>query len=144
MLEEHGTKLEVSLRSDEHPLPMDARRIEQVLTNLMTNAIRYGPISGVIRVETREVSVAGCRHVEVIVEDDGPGVPPEDRERLFEPFVRGEGANEVQGLGIGLAICRRVIEAHGGSIRIETSELGGARFCFSLPRVLETRVGGEG
>ena len=143
MLEERGTKLEVSLRSDESPLPIDARRIEQVLTNMMTNAIRYGRLSGVIRVETREILMAGCRHVEVVVEDDGSGIPSEDRERLFEPFVRGEGAGEVQGLGIGLAICRRIIEAHGGSIRVGAGELGGARFCFSLPRVPATRAGGE-
>jgi len=142
LFDERGIKVEASLRAEESRFAFDTRRIEQVITNLMTNAIRYGRVSGVIRLGTRsrELVIEGAPHscVEVSVEDDGPGIPEADRERLFAPYVRGEvrdGSPEsTAGLGIGLAICRRVIDAHGGRIWVEAGESGGARFVFSLPR----------
>jgi signal transduction histidine kinase len=69
------------------------------------------------------------------VDDDGPGVPPADRERVFERFVRLDDsrARGDGGSGLGLAIARATAQAHGGSIRVEDSELGGARFVLSLP-----------
>jgi signal transduction histidine kinase len=79
-----------------------------------------------------------CAIVEV--EDDGPGIPENDRERLFFPYVRGEGRAKSGGLGIGLAICRRIVSSHGGSITVDSGELGGACFTFSLPA---HRVGRE-
>jgi signal transduction histidine kinase len=140
LLEERGQRVELKL-SGEAEVAFDAGRIEQVLTNLMTNAVRYGREGGVIRISSE--TIAGARsaaRVEVSVEDEGPGIAEADRERLFQPYIRGErqpsdgeGGRPCAGLGIGLAICRRIIEAHGGKIRVEPSDLGGARFVFSLP-----------
>ena len=145
LLEERGLKVEASLRSDAPTLRFDARRIEQVIANLMTNAIRYGCASGVIRLQTRSrervPGESSQGWIEVSVEDDGPGIPESDRERLFAPYVRGETREKTAGLGIGLAISRRIIDAHGGRIWVEAGELGGARFVFILPR---TRCAGGG
>ena len=132
LLEERGIEVDLVLAARAVQLPFDARRIEQVMTNLVTNAIRYGRAGGRIRISTRSIDEPAPGSVEVAVEDDGPGIPVEDRERLFAPFVRGGGKKDSDGLGIGLAICRRIIAAHGGSIRVEASPLGGARFVFSL------------
>lgn len=132
MLEERGMKVEVRLRASEPVMGLDPRRIEQVVTNLMTNSIRYGRPSGVIRIASEDVT-DGRRLARVSVEDDGPGIRPADRERLFAPYVRGGDRGEVPGLGIGLALCRRIIDAHGGRIHVEEGELGGARFVFDLP-----------
>lgn len=137
LLEERGLKVESRLAATSPRLPFDERRIEQVITNLMSNAMRYGRLGGVIRISTNSLRNASTHSsvggVEVIVEDDGPGIPVADREHLFAPYVRGEGHGDCEGLGIGLAICRRVIASHGGSIRVESGELGGARFVFELP-----------
>jgi two-component system sensor histidine kinase KdpD len=83
----------------------------------------------------------GTRCVAVTVEDDGCGIPENDRERLFAPYVRGESQAKGGGLGIGLAICRRIVESHGGRIGVDAGELGGARFRFTLP--LGPAAGGE-
>lgn len=112
----------------------DPGRIEQVLTNLLSNAVRYGRDGGTIRIRAELASEpAGADFVRVCVEDDGPGIPEADRERLFEPYVRGEEGSRCAGLGIGLAICRRIIVSHGGTIRVAPADLGGARFVFTLP-----------
>ena len=135
VLEDRGMKVELILRASDSRVLFDERRISQVVTNLMTNAIRYGSPSGMVRVATADsTGPAGRGAIEVAVEDDGPGIPTADRERLFAPFVRGEGTEETDGLGIGLAICRRIIDAHSGQIRVEAGSLGGARFIFELPR----------
>ncbi len=151
LLEERGLTVEASLGCREPIFAFDARRIEQVITNLMTNAIRHARLSGVIRLSTRSVEVERSGHepvahlARVSVEDDGPGIPEADRERIFAPYVRGahEASDsdeacglDCSGLGIGLAISSRIIAAHGGRIWVEASALGGARFAFDLPRDL--------
>jgi signal transduction histidine kinase len=134
LLEERGIKIDLELAARGSRLPFDERRIEQVITNLMTNAIRYGRDQGVIRIATKSLRDGARDSIEVTIEDDGPGIPLEDREHLFAPYVRGEGQSDCEGLGIGLAICRRVMASHGGTIRVDSGELGGARFEFTLPR----------
>lgn len=141
LLDERGIQIELDLAARGSRLPFDERRIEQVITNLMTNAIRYGRERGVIRIATQSVRVGTVSSVEVSVEDDGPGIPIADRERLFAPYVRGEGQTDCEGLGIGLAICRRVVASHAGTIRVDTSELGGARFVFALPQTMPMTEG---
>jgi signal transduction histidine kinase len=133
LLDERGIEVELDLSATTSQLFFDERRIEQVITNLMTNAIRYGRQGGVIRLSTSSMHVEATGSIEVAIEDDGPGIPVEERELLFAPYVRGEGQANSEGLGIGLAICRRVIASHGAEIRVESSELGGARFVFTLP-----------
>ncbi len=133
VLDERGIEIELDLSARTARFPFDERRIEQVITNLMSNAIRYGRPHGVIRISTNTARIEITGSVEVAIEDDGPGIPVEDREHLFAPYVRGEGQADCEGLGIGLAICRRIIASHGGTIRVESGDLGGARFVFSLP-----------
>ncbi len=142
LLDERGMTIDLDLMPSVPRIVFDPRRIEQVITNLMTNAIRYGRPKGVVRIATAIVARAdGAREVAVSVEDDGCGIPEQDRERLFAPYVRGESQAKGGGLGIGLAICRRIVEAHGGEIGVGEGDLGGARFLFTLP--LAPVAGGE-
>ena len=109
----------------------DRARVEQVLTNLLENAIRHA--RGAVEVATQSLPGGERSLVELSVADDGPGVAAEDRERIFEPYVRGGSALGASGLGLGLAISKRLVEAHGGSLRVGTRPGGGARFAFTLP-----------
>jgi signal transduction histidine kinase len=106
----------------------DQSRIEQVVTNLLTNAIKYGRGTP-IRVAVQ----AFPSHAQLIVQDEGPGVAPEHHQRVFERFERLASRN-VSGLGLGLYIARQVVEAHGGFIRLESVPGCGARFVVTLPR----------
>ena len=141
LFEERGIKLETHLHKDVSTCRFDERRIAQVTTNLLTNAIRYGGASGVIRIATAAVckaeSIDHMDAYQVSIEDNGPGISEVDRERIFLPYVRaqvqGGPADSPSGLGIGLAISRRIIQAHGGRIWVESGRFGGARFVFSLP-----------
>lgn len=110
----------------------DPPRIEQVLTNLVGNALRYAPAGSSIEIRARGVRGAERDYVEVSVADAGPGVPPRERARIFEPYVQVE-APRAGGLGLGLAICKRIVEAHGGAIHAEERTGGGSRFVFRLP-----------
>lgn len=137
LLLERGLSIERRLDPSLPRFDFDPRRIEQVITNLMTNAIRYGRPGGAVRISTRFEFAPGGPGREgraiVEVEDDGPGIPESDRERLFVPYVRGEGRAKTDGLGIGLAICRRIVSSHGGAIHATDGQLGGACFRFTLP-----------
>jgi protein-histidine pros-kinase len=104
----------------------DAARLDQVLTNLYTNAYRYGGPHVSVDGEAGEGAVV------LIVSDDGPGVPGELTKRLFKPFARGQDTEAQGGSGIGLAICRRLVEAFGGTIRYEPGRPTGARFTLRL------------
>ncbi len=109
-------------------LSVDRTRMRVALVNLATNAIRHSPTGG--RVILRAHRVEGRLRLEV--DDDGPGVPRADRERIFEPFVRGEGETS-EGAGLGLYIAREVVRAHGGHLGVERSPTRGARFWIELP-----------
>jgi two-component system, OmpR family, sensor histidine kinase VicK len=107
---------------------VDPIRIEQVVTNLLDNAVKYSPGGGSIRVE---VSQPRPDVAQLSVTDNGIGVPPEHRERIFERFYqvkKGSG-----GMGIGLYISREIIDLHGGSIGVDTLPEGGTRFWVRLP-----------
>jgi len=110
----------------------DPPRIEQVLTNLIGNALRYAPHDSTIEVGARRATAAGRDFVEISISDAGPGVPARERTRIFEPYVQVE-AQRAGGLGLGLAICKRIVEAHGGVIHVEAVAVGGSRFVFRLP-----------
>lgn len=109
----------------------DELRLERLLTNLVDNALKFTPKGGQITVAARQE--AG--HVLVSVTDSGPGVPPEERQRIFERFTQLEGGPaRRRGFGLGLAYCKLTVEAHGGRIWVEEGEGGkGSRFCFTLP-----------
>ncbi|TML57021.1 MAG: sensor histidine kinase, partial [Actinobacteria bacterium] len=92
---------------------------------LLENAARYAPPSSTVRVEASDRGDM----VEVRVVDEGIGVPDHERARIFEPFRRGEGGAS----GVGLAICKAIVEAHGGAIDVRRTPGGGATFAFTLP-----------
>jgi PAS domain S-box-containing protein len=106
----------------------DRFRIEQVITNLITNALRYGEGSPV------EVTIHRLgQHAVVKVRDQGPGISPENQERIFQRFERATSASSVSGLGLGLYISREIIERHGGVLRVESEPGQGATFIVELP-----------
>ncbi len=115
----------------EYYLDADASRIEQVLLNLVGNALKYTPEGGAIRVR---VDAAGEQAV-VAVQDSGPGVPPEDQPHIFERFYRSRRheTDLSPGTGLGLPIARLLVELHGGRLWYEDAPGGGSCFCFSLP-----------
>jgi two-component system sensor histidine kinase KdpD len=110
----------------------DAVLIERVLVNLLENAAKYTPAGTVIGVTAR----AETDWLTVEVWDEGPGLPAGREQALFEKFTRGQAESAVPGVGLGLAICRAIIEAHGGQIQAANRAGGGACFTFTLP--LET------
>jgi two-component system sensor histidine kinase KdpD len=122
-------KLTVDLPPDLPLVRMDAVLIERVLANLLENASKYTPGDASIAIEAR---TAG-NDLEVAVADDGPGVPPGKEEAIFDKFTRGAKELATPGVGLGLAICRAIVEAHQGSIRAESGLERGARFVFTLP-----------
>jgi signal transduction histidine kinase len=105
-------------------------RFRQILLNLLDNAIKHVGRGAHIRVALDESGDT----VRILVDDDGPGIPAESRERIFEPFVRLE-RTKVAGAGIGLSVVRDLVVAHGGTVSVDGSPLGGARFLVTLPRV---------
>jgi signal transduction histidine kinase len=122
--------LELALLSPLPPVRADALLVEQVLLNLVRTAVEA--VQGLAPAR-RKVTIASAPNadgsVTLSVADQGEGVPAEVRERLFQPFV----SNKPGGLGLGLSICRSVIESHGGTIRCDRPPSGGARFAFTLP-----------
>lgn len=123
-------RIQVALPPDLPLLEFDAVLIERVFCNLLENAAKYTPPGSEIRVK------AGIEGVEVriSVSDNGPGLPRGKEEAIFEKFMRGEKESVTPGVGLGLAICRAIVEAHKGRIWAENIPTGGARFIFTLPR----------
>ena len=108
----------------------DASLLNGLFTNLILNALKYSPRTG------SEIVVDASREHRawrVAVESEGPTIPPEDRQRIFEPFQRGRSERRARGAGLGLAICRRIVERHGGQIGVVPGARGGNRFYFTLP-----------
>jgi two-component system sensor histidine kinase HydH len=103
---------------------LDAERTEQVVTNLLENGLQAGPGPVRLSVEERE------GELRLAVEDSGPGIPLEDLERIFEPFF----TRRTRGTGLGLAVARRFVELHGGSLSASNRPGGGARFLVRIPR----------
>ncbi len=119
-------QLELVVADDLPPVLGSERALETVCMNLLLNAAQAMPGGGAVRVEIRPALAEGA--VEVVVSDTGPGIPPELRERIFEPFFTTKG-----GTGLGLAVCRSVVERHRGHIRVETPAGGGAQFVVTFP-----------
>ena len=122
-----GTPLAVDIPPDLPSVSADYWQLDQVATNLLENAVRHSPPGTPIRVALRSEGGA----VVLTVDDEGPGIPPARREEVFEPFRAGEA---IPTSGIGLAICRAIVEAHGGTIAAGDGPGGGARLTVRLPR----------
>jgi len=136
LLEERDLRIETDVPPEASRAQFDRIRVEQILTNLIGNAIKYAPTESILEITTRRLPSNDLDEralVEVAVADAGPGVPVEDRERVFEPYVQVGERKRSGGLGIGLAVCRRLVEAHGGTIAVTSGRRGGSRFAFTLP-----------
>ncbi len=121
--------VEVSLPRDLSLVPIDAVLIEQVLINLLENALKYTPKGSPIELSAK----MGAGEVIVSVADRGPGIPAAHAEKIFDKFYRLPGEREGSGAGLGLAICRGIVEVHGGRIWVENREGGGTVFRFTIP-----------
>ena len=136
------------------PFPMDAARIKQVLLNLVGNAIKFTPEGGTVRVtahwvdsstrqlveSSRPVDADGD-WVEVAVTDTGPGIPPEDHERIFLEFQQAQTARDAtkpEGTGLGLALAKKFVELHAGRIWVRSEVGRGSIFTFTLPLAAPT------
>jgi signal transduction histidine kinase len=145
-----GEKHAITLQRDFDQVVVEAdrNRLSQVLTNLLTNAMRYSPQGGTIEVTLSgvpsETSSLAPAHepaepgqvpqaVMVTVNDQGIGIPPDERERIFERAFRGRGARFAAGSGLGLYISREIIERHGGRLWAEPRKAQGSSFRFTLP-----------
>ena len=111
----------------------DLLRLSQLLENLLHNAVRFSPDGGTVRVACAERVESGVRVVELSVADDGCGIAPEAHERIFLAGGRAAPGDAATGHGLGLAICRRICEQHGGTLAVRSSLGGGATFTALLP-----------
>jgi two-component system sensor histidine kinase KdpD len=125
-----GAAVEVSLPDDPVPVLVDPHQVQRALVNLLENALKYSPAAEPVRVQvTASLSEAAIRVI-----DHGPGVEPAERDRIFEPFQRGE-RSERPGAGLGLAIARGFAEANGGTLSVESRAGQGATFVLRFPVV---------
>ena len=131
LMKKYNQHLYVDLPAEKVTVRADQRRIVQVLVNLLSNAIKYGPDRGriTIKVETKD------KWVKVKVIDQGPGIPINQRNFIFQRFVRLDSAESYSdvGAGLGLSVVKEIIKAHGGEVQVENQSLGGAVFSLTLP-----------
>jgi two-component system sensor histidine kinase KdpD len=132
-------KIAVKLPANLPLLEFDSVLIERVICNLLENAAKYTPAGSPIEIAARRLDAV----VELSVCDQGPGVPPSQHTSIFEMFVRGSRESNQPGVGLGLAICRAIIEAHGGAIGVRNHPHGGACFAFTLPVGLPPSIESE-
>lgn len=126
----HGRRIAVNLPPRLPRVLADPRRIEQILANLLANAAKYAPPDTLVRITVER----GTEDLIVGVQDEGPGIPEAARHRIFEPFVRlRQGQAKVPGQGLGLAMCRLLVDAHGGRIWVEPCATNGTNVRFTLP-----------
>lgn len=126
----HRIELQLQARATVHA---DADRLRQVLTNLISNGVKYAP--GTDRIIVQSAIVEG--RVTVCVQDFGIGMKESTQRQLFEPFYRSEEASSFSGSGLGLYISAGIVRHHGGQITVESSPGKGSKFCFTIPRTKE-------
>ena len=126
--------VEVELEAPKPPaIPADPFRLDQVLYNLLSNAVRHASYGGIVKASVHTAAMS--KGILIAIEDDGPGIPPEEREQVFERFYRLDASRclDSGGRGLGLAIAKEIVRTHGGSISVSESRLGGAAFVVCLP-----------
>ena len=121
---------------------MDARLVIQVIVNLVNNALSYTPPEGRVIVSACGIVEAGVPLVRIAVSDEGPGISEEDRAHLFDLFYNGstgrpsgKSGDFKRGMGLGLPLCRSIVEVHGGSLNVRNLDPHGCEFAFTLPAV---------
>jgi signal transduction histidine kinase/ligand-binding sensor domain-containing protein len=114
---------------------LDKDRIHQVITNLVGNAVKFSPVNGRLLIETRQLNINGNKYQEFLIQDEGPGVPEERRNNLFEKYAQLHSPihTGLKGTGLGLAVSRMIIEMHKGEIGYIPAKSGGSIFYFRLP-----------
>ena len=122
-------RLAAELGADDRPVRIAPDKVERVLLNLLTNAVRHTPRGGAVSVAVQP----NGDHVVVAVEDTGSGLAPRAPDRMFERFWRADESRSSGGAGLGLAIAQGLVQAHGGTIWAENRSSGGARVAFTLP-----------
>lgn len=124
-------KLDVNLESDVPKFSFDPDRVRQVMNNLLSNAIKYTPEDGAITVSSRKVK----NNIEITIADTGLGVSDEEKPLLFHKFVQASNHTKIkeQGSGLGLVVCKGIVEAHKGNIWVEDNKPRGSKFVFDLP-----------
>ncbi len=134
----HGVRLSLELAPGVDLVDGDERRLLQVIFNLLSNAVKFTPEGGSVVVASSRMN----GEVQVSVTDTGPGIAPEDRERIFEEFQQtAVGVEQGEGTGLGLALSKRLVELHGGRIWVESEPGRGSRFTFTLPMENGSRNG---
>lgn len=130
--ETKNISFKIENHTDQQPLYIDRHSMDRAVNNLIRNGLRHAhsELKVILHINTQEIKLA--------IHDDGPGIPQQYREKLFQPFIRMEDSRNKQsgGYGLGLAIAKKIIQQHGGSITIHTSFLGGAKFCIIWPVII--------
>lgn len=121
--------LELRDRLPDHPVVLDEKLLRHILTNLLSNAFKYSPNDTVVRLEVS----ADAQSVTIDVRDDGIGIPADELEHLFEPFHRCRNATDIPGTGLGMAIVKRCVDVHHGSLTVDSRPGVGSHFRVSLP-----------
>jgi signal transduction histidine kinase len=134
-LDEAGAVVDSSLDPNLPPVRADRAALRRAVLNLLQNAIKYGGDSPRIGLRVTAVRGSGRPEVRIAVEDHGLGIVPGDRDRIFEPFVRGEEAQarQIRGSGLGLSLVKRIVEAHSGRISVTSTPGEGSTFVIGLP-----------
>lgn len=130
-LEGRSQSIQVKTEDNLPALYVDVDMTRRVLINLVENAAKYTPLNGHIEIGA-EAAPEG-NFIRIYVQDDGPGIPETDRERIFDKFTRLKNKTSVRGLGVGLAFCKLAVQGHGGKIWVESAPEHGAKFVFTLP-----------
>lgn len=132
LAETSGRQITVRASDQNHQATVDGVRLEEVVVNLIDNAVKYSPAGTAIDVELSSIPDA----IRIAVRDRGPGIRAAELERIFEPFHRSSSAG-APGVGLGLHIAKEIVELHGGTLTVETPADGGSRFVVTIPRDAE-------
>ena len=133
ILESREIQVDLDLSDDLPVCLLDRIRIEQVITNLLQNAVGVTKSGGILRISARILGDASNHWLEYSVQDHGPGIAAHQKERILEPFFQVAASPTELGLGLGLSISNAIVKAHRGRIGVEDAQGGGSRFFFLLP-----------
>jgi signal transduction histidine kinase len=137
--ETKGTTLETEMPSEIPEILADPERLQQVLVNLVGNAIKFSPPKSKVKIRLR---LNGAKKwVEFSVTDNGTGIPEEEQRFIFDKYYRARGVREhMDGVGLGLSISKHIVEAHGGTMWVDSKEGQGSTFAFSIPTVSGQKI----